>query len=200
MVRPWWGAAAVLIGLLVVGGCGEAPIALSAGRRLPREWLEQEYQIHPNDQLEITVWGQADLNRTIRVREDGAFSFPFLGEVPARSCTLHELEQQMARGLEQGYLVNPHVGIKLVGARFSVLGEVERPGTYPLEGRVDLLAALSMAGGLNKFGAPRVEIIRVLSDGQKASYDVDVNAILAGRQETILVHPNDTLHAKRRLF
>ena len=169
-------------------------------RRLPREWLEQEYQLHPNDQLDIAVWGQADLNRTVRIREDGAFSFPFLGEVQAQGRTLHELEQQMGRALEHGYLVNPHMSVKLIGARFSVLGEVERPGTYPLEGRVDLLAALSMAGGLSKFGAPRVEIIRVMPEGQKASYDLDVNAILAGQQETILVHPNDTLHVKRRLF
>ena len=189
-----------LVGLVLLAGCSGAPAMPAAGSGPLPDGLQAEYQIHPNDQLEIAVWGQQDLGRTVRVREDGTFPFPFLGEVLAKGYTLQELEQLMAQGLASGYLHDPLVTVKLIGQRFSILGEIERPGTYPLEGRVDLLAALSVAGGLSKFGAPKVELIRILADGRKLSYHLDVNAILSGRHPTILLHPHDTLVAKRRMF
>lgn len=196
MVARWLAG----LSLLAVVGCRGLPAipAMTAGP-LP-DWLQAEYQVHPNDQLEIAVWGQEDLSRTVRVRQDGTFQFPFLQEVLARGYTLQELEQVLAQGLAAGYLHEPLVTVKLLGQRFSMLGEVERPGTYALEGRVDLLAALSMAGGLSKFGSPKVELIRVLADGQKLSYALDVNAILSGRHPAVLLHPHDTVVVKRRVF
>ncbi len=196
MVRRWVAGAC----LLAAAGCSGAPaMAPSATTPVPA-WLQAEYQVHPNDQLDIAVWGQQDLSRTVRVREDGTIPFPFLNEILAKGYTLQELESLMAQGLSAGYLHDPLVTVKLVGQRFSILGEVERPGTYPLEGRVDVLAALSMAGGLSKFGAPKVELIRILADGQKLNYGLDVNAILSGRHPTILLHPHDTIVVKRRMF
>ncbi|MBI4314020.1 MAG: polysaccharide biosynthesis/export family protein [Candidatus Omnitrophica bacterium] len=187
------------LGLAALAGCSGMPIPIVGGGT-PAGVLEEEYRLHPNDELEVTVWGQSDLHRNVTVREDGTFSFPFIGDVAVGGKTLREIERQMAQALAQGYINNPHVSTKLINQRFSVLGEVERPGSYTLEGRVDLLAALSMAGGLNKFASSRVEIIRALWDGQKTSYDVDVNAILSGRRPVVLVHPHDTIHVKRRLF
>ena len=172
---------------------------LLGGGALP-EAFEAEYQIHADDRLEISVWGQEALSRTVVVRGDGTFSFPLLGEITAQGRTTGELEQLLAQGLAEGYLKTPIVTIKLAGQRFSVLGEVERPGTYELDGRVDLLAAVSMAGGLSKFGSPRLEVMRVLADGQKASYEVDLNGILSGRRPTVILHPHDTIHVKRRLI
>ena len=195
MVKVWVAGAC----LLAAAGCGGMPATLTTPTPIP-DWLQAEYQVHSDDQLEIAVWGQQDLSRTIRVREDGTIPFPFLNEILAKGYTLQELESLMAQGLASGYLHDPLVTVKLVGQRFSILGEVERPGTYPLEGRVDVLAALSMAGGLSKFGAPKVELIRILADGRKLNYGLDVNAILSGRHPTILLHPHDTLVVKRRMF
>lgn len=196
MVMRW----IAVVGVAATLGCGGLPVASGPSTGAPPAWLLEEYRIHPNDQLEISVWGQDDLSRTVRVREDGTFPFPFIDEVLGAGYTLRELEQVMAQGLASGYLHDPLVTVKLVGQRFSILGEVERPGTYPLDGRVDVLAALSMAGGLSKFGAPAIELIRVHANGQKLDYLLDVNAILAGRQPTVLLHPHDTIVVKRRLF
>ena len=196
MVRRWIAGLCVL----AAAGCQGLPTVSTLTAEPAPEWLQAEYQVHPNDQLEIAVWGQDDLSRTVRVRQDGTFPFPFLHEVSARGYTLQELEQVLAQELAAGYLQEPLVTVKLIGQRFSILGEVERPGTYPLEGRVDLLAALSMAGGLSKFGSPKVEMIRVLADGQKLSYHLDINAILSGRHPTVLLHPHDTVVVKRRVF
>ncbi|OGX40947.1 MAG: hypothetical protein A3C53_04235 [Omnitrophica WOR_2 bacterium RIFCSPHIGHO2_02_FULL_68_15] len=196
MVRRWIAG----LCLLAAAGCQGLPTVSTLTAEPAPEWLQAEYQVHPNDQLEIAVWGQDDLSRTVRVRQDGTFPFPFLHEVSARGYTLQELEQVLAQELAAGYLQEPLVTVKLIGQRFSILGEVERPGTYPLEGRVDLLAALSMAGGLSKFGSPKVEMIRVLADGQKLSYHLDINAILSGRHPTVLLHPHDTVVVKRRVF
>ena len=196
MVRRWIAG----LCLLAAAGCQGLPTVSTLTAEPAPEGLQAEYQVHPNDQLEIAVWGQDDLSRTVRVRQDGTFPFPFLHEVSARGYTLQELEQVLAQELAAGYLQEPLVTVKLIGQRFSILGEVERPGTYPLEGRVDLLAALSMAGGLSKFGSPKVEMIRVLADGQKLSYHLDINAILSGRHPTVLLHPHDTVVVKRRVF
>lgn len=189
----------LLLGISGVVGCGAIP-PWGGGMTAADTELEAEYAIHANDQLEISVWGQEDLGRTVRVRADGTITFPLVGDVTAQEHTPRELEHLLAQKLAEGYLNDPSVSVRVVGQRFSVLGEVEKPGTYPLEGRVDVLAALSMAGGINKFGGSSLEIIRVQANGQKVRYRVDTNEILSGRRPAILIHPHDTLHVRRRAF
>ena len=91
------------------------------------------------------------------------------------------------------------VTIRLAAAKFSVLGEVERPGSYPVEGTMDLLTAMSQAGGVTKFGSNRVEIIRGQKD-RKVVIRTNIDRIIQGKEPNIEILPRDTIYVKRRLF
>ena len=91
------------------------------------------------------------------------------------------------------------ISIRLVGAKFTALGEVNSPGNYPIEGNMDLLAAISLAGGISKFGSSNVEIIRSLGD-EKVVIRANVDRILKGKDPNLSIQPRDTIYARRRLF
>src|SRR3989338_5142982 len=85
----------------ILAGC-RGPSVFPSGAGAPPE--DEPYRLHVSDQLEISVWGQGDLTRTVVVRQEGTIPFPLLGELMARGRTLQELEQVIARGLAGGYL------------------------------------------------------------------------------------------------
>lgn len=91
------------------------------------------------------------------------------------------------------------VSVRLVEARFTALGEVERPGAQPIAGPMDLLTAVSLAGGVTKFGSNRVEIIRSRGN-EKIVIQANIDRILQGKEPNIRIYPRDTIYVKRRLF
>lgn len=107
------------------------------------------YIIGPGDALEILVWRHPDLTAKVVVRPDGKFSYPFVGEVRALDLTVPQLSEILASGLAP--IVNqPVVTVNLLALqsqKIFVLGEVNRPGVYPFEGRVTVVEALSKAAG-----------------------------------------------------
>ncbi len=164
------------------------------------EALGDVYRLRPGDQLNISVWGYDKLDVTTTVLEDGSLLFPLLGYVEVDGKTLREAEGEIQQILNEGYIVEPRVNLKLVGAEFSILGEVEKPGPYPVEGSVDLLTALSQGAQVNIFSGPgRVEIIRMREAGRQLIV-ADVDKILKGIEPNLRILPRDFLYVRRRLF
>lgn len=91
------------------------------------------------------------------------------------------------------------VSLRLLNAKFTALGEVNNPGTYSIEGSMDVLTAVSIAGGISKFGSSHLEIIRTLGD-QKVVIRANIDRILKGRGANFPILPRDTLYARRRLL
>jgi polysaccharide export outer membrane protein len=121
------------------------------------------YRIGPSDVLKVTVWGQDDLSRLVVVAADGRMPFPLIGDVRASGLTTTELEERLRQLLGKDYLVDPQVSVSVQEYRSQkvfVLGEVEKPGTYPLTGRVSVLDALSQAGGPGKGAGRQVVVVR----------------------------------------
>jgi len=119
----------------------------------PAATAEEPYRIGKEDILDVSVWRDPDLSRTLPVRPDGFITLPMAGEVLAEGRTTVELEQDIARRLEK-YLQAPRVTVmvrEINSARVFVTGEVQKPGAYPLRGNVTVLQALAMAGGLTEF-------------------------------------------------
>ncbi len=145
------------------------------------------------------MWGHADLARIAPVREDGTLSFPLIGDVRGAGRTLREVEREIQERLNSEYIVNPQVTIRLTGAKFSIFGEVNSPGTYVIEGTMDLLTAMSLAGGITKFGSNSIEIIRGERD-KKLSIRANIERIVKGKEPNIEILPRDTIYARRRLF
>jgi len=137
----------LLAGLLVLVGCAHEQPAP------PVAAVEEPYRIGKEDVLDVSVWRDPDLSRTLPVRPDGFITLPMVGEVQAEGRTTVELEQDISRRLQK-YIQAPRVTVmvrEVNSARVFVTGEVQKPGAYPLRGNVTVLQALAMAGGLTEF-------------------------------------------------
>ena len=114
-------------------------------------WAQENYRLGPEDEIEIRVWGNDDLTRKVQVGLNGMISFPFVGEIKAQGMTVHDLQQELEHRLGPKYIINPHVSITITGyksQKFFVMGNVNKPGTYPLTQPIRVVEAISLAGGL----------------------------------------------------
>jgi polysaccharide export outer membrane protein len=116
---------------------------------------QASYQVKPGDLLEISVWKEPDLQREVLVRPDGAFSFPLVGEVDARNKSVPELTKIVSDRLSK-YIADAVVTIavkEIKGNKIYVLGQVNKPGEFIVNPSVNVMQALSMAGGTTPFAA-----------------------------------------------
>jgi polysaccharide biosynthesis/export protein len=116
---------------------------------------EAGYTVKPGDILSISVWKEPDLQRPALVRPDGAFSFPLVGEVDARGKTVAELNKLVKERLGR-FISQPEVTVsvqEVKGNKVYVIGQVTKPGEFVVNPRVDVMQALSMAGGTTPFAA-----------------------------------------------
>lgn len=139
-------------GLESVSAQASAPVAASPGVAMP------EYRVNPGDELQISVWREDQLQRTVRVLPDGSLSFPLVGKVEAAGRTTREIEQSIAAGLAGKYVDGnvPDVTVAVSqtsGLQFSVIGKVKAPGTFTPGRYITLLEALSFAGGVDEFAS-----------------------------------------------
>lgn len=115
------------------------------------------YRINPGDEIEVMVWGEDRLQRTVRVLPDGTFSFPLVGQVVAADQLPSDLERIISAGLRPQYRgAVPQVTVSVKnpgGYQFSVVGKVKAPGTFTPGRYVNALEALTMAGGPSEFAS-----------------------------------------------
>ena len=154
--------------LLKPSTAGEAPANASAESAKAADKAKVEssfpgYQLEPEDVLGIAVWKEEDLKREVTVRPDGGLSFPLVGEIHAAGMTVEQLQQEITKRLEK-YIPDPVVSVallKVTGNRIFVIGKVNKPGEYPAGRYVDILQALSMAGGLTPFASENgIKVVR----------------------------------------
>lgn len=123
-----------------------------------------EYEIGPEDILKVTVYGHEDLTQTILVQADGTFTFPLIGRVKADAMTTKELERKITSLLARGYVRNPQVTVVVQEFRSKsvfVVGEVARPGSYPLAGqKMTLVEILARAGPMTVNAGVEVIVVR----------------------------------------
>ena len=152
-----------------------------SGTMFSQDQFIAEYRIGPKDVLELNVIGFEDLNRKVRVSEDGKISLPYLGDVEVRGLTKSELEKKLAKLLEEKYLQNPQVTVVIVeyqSRKVYLIGAVTTPGPYDLLGRLTLLKLVSQAGGLTADAGNEIIIMRQLPDGTKTSLKISVEDLI----------------------
>jgi polysaccharide export outer membrane protein len=172
-----------------------------------------EYQIGPEDILKVTVYGHEDLTQTVVVQSDGTFVFPLIGRVKGGDLTPKELERKITVLLSQGFIRNPQVTVIVQEYRSKtifVVGEIMRPGTYPLSGSRTLVEALAKAGPTTANAGAEVVIVRPQGEvqgpvlpnqvGEGAAsamaevIRVNMRDIQAGDlTKNVLLRPNDTV-------
>jgi polysaccharide export outer membrane protein len=122
-----------------------------------------DYRIGPGDILHVKVYGHEDLSHTVVVQPDGTFVFPLVGSVPAAEATPEELEARIVGRLSKGLIRDPQVSVVVQEYRSKVVyvvGEVTRPGTYPLGGETRIVEILSRAGPLSANAGSEVLVVR----------------------------------------
>jgi len=121
------------------------------------------YQIQPGDVLQVSVWKEQDLSQNVIVRPDGNISFPLVGEAKAAGGSIEDLRLLITERLEK-YIPDPVVTVSvndLSGNTIYVIGKVNRPGVFPIVRNVDVMQALSMAGGTATYAAlNKIKILR----------------------------------------
>lgn len=133
---------------------------------------DETYLINPGDVLSISVWREEGLQVTdVLVRPDGYISFPLAGNLKVAGKNVSTISQEMTSSLTK-YIPDPvvHVAIKaLSGNVVYVIGKVNRPGVFPMVSHVDVVQALSMAGGMTPYAAAnKVRVLRREGDRQTA--------------------------------
>jgi len=154
--------------------------------------LSQDYRIGPDDLLEITVFEDEKLNKTVRVSSQGNISHPLLGILKVKGLTGSELEKEIRDLLTEKYMKDPHVSVFIKEYRnlqISLMGAVTKPGVYDFTGQKTVLDLLAMAGGLRDDAGPLLFLIRTpnpeaskkgmgLDDQKPKSYIVGLEDLL----------------------
>jgi polysaccharide biosynthesis/export protein len=159
---------------------------------------DQDYVIGPQDLLAINVWHEPEFSRSVPVRPDGKISLPLLGEFNVSGMTTHVLEGQLAKQLEN-YVRKPQVTVMIQEAnshKFYIIGEVAKPGAYPLTDRMTVLNALATAGGFRDFAkVQHIYLLRPMPDGSRTRLPFDYKAVVGGKglSQDIELQTGDTV-------
>lgn len=150
----------------------------------PNPSADQAYRIGPNDLIKINVFQVPELSSEERVDEQGNVNMPLVGEINIGSLTPQEAEARIAARLAEQYLQDPQVDVYVESSaslQITVMGNVRKPGVFPISGQTTLLQAIAMAEGLDPL-AKEQEVVVFRSGGQGAisAYIVDVGAIQKG--------------------
>jgi polysaccharide biosynthesis/export protein len=157
-----------------------------------------EYTIGSEDVLAINVWKEPEISRTVPVRPDGKVSVPLIGEIQAKGLTPKQLQANIAEAL-RSYLANPEVSVivqEVHSQKFNVLGEVARPGSYPLATPTTVLDALAVAGGFRDFAkVTKIFVLRVRLDGSRERIPFNYKEVVKGArfEQNVELQPYDTI-------
>lgn len=171
---------------------------------LPSRVQAAEYVLGTGDVVRITVYQNPDLTTESRVSEAGTLSFPLLGQIRIGGLSVSQAEKQIADGLRNGNFVKqPQVSVLVVqvrGNQASVLGQVNRPGRYPLEtADIRLTDLLAIAGGISPGTGNDIAIVTGTRNGQPMRMEVDLPVIFASskRENDILIQNGDVVWVDR---
>jgi polysaccharide export outer membrane protein len=156
------------------------------------------YIIGAEDVLSIYVWKEPDMSKTIPVRPDGMISLPLVGEIKAAGHTPVQLQDVLATAMKK-YVSDPQVTVvveKISSLSFNIVGEIAKPGFYPLTRRMTVLDAIAMAGGFKDFAkTKKVYVLRISANGTQQRLPFNYKDVIAGKneQQNIELLPRDTI-------
>jgi polysaccharide export outer membrane protein len=155
------------------------------------------YVIGEEDVLNISVWKEPDVTRTVPVRPDGKISLPLLNDVQAAGLTPGQLGMLITERLKK-FIAEPQVTVivtQINSRRIYILGEVARPGAYPLLPNMTVLQALSSAGGFTQFASSKGIYVLRSENGKQQKYPFNYKDVIKGQraEQNIILKPGDTI-------
>lgn len=155
------------------------------------------YEIGPEDVLDVSVWREKDLQREVLVRPDGWLTFPLVGNVEAAGKTPQQLENEIRQRLRK-FIPEPVVTVtvkKIQGLKIFVIGRVGKPGEYMVGRYVDILQALTLAGGLTPFAKEdKIKVVRK-KGGKEIIIPFDYSEVKKGKrlEQNITLRSGDVI-------
>jgi polysaccharide export outer membrane protein len=176
--------------------------ALNSGASAPAGYI-----LSANDQVAVEVFGEEDLRTNGRLNPEGNLSVPLLGSVHLAGLNLTQAASKLTELYGRDYLVNPRVNVMLLSyakRRFSILGQINRPGSFEMPdgspGGIDLLEAVALAGGYTRIAAPeRITVRRHNASGDQI-FKVNAKRFTKGSGGGFLVQPGDTITVGESIF
>ena len=176
--------------VLSLAGCGNAAPVLTASEAA----TDTEYQLAPGDKLHVIVFGEETLTGDYVLTSAGNLTFPLVGNIPASDRTVEQLQADVSRALADGYINDPRVSIQVVSFRpFYILGEVNRPGEYPVSTGLTIQQAVASAGGYTYRANTKRVFLKRANETQERL--VDLRA-----QPNLIVRAGDTIRISERHF
>ena len=155
---------------------------------------EDEYRVSSGDKLHIIVFGEDTLTGDYVITSGGNLTFPIVGNLPAGDKTVEQLQTVLSAKLADGYVNNPRVSIQVVSFRpFYILGEVNRPGEYPVSTGLTLQQAVASAGGYTYRANTRRVFLKRANEVQEKLMDLRESG-------PIVVRAGDTIRIAERHF
>ncbi len=155
------------------------------------------YRLQPGDVIEVSVWKEQDLQREILIRPDGGFTFPLAGEIDSLGKTVDDVRSILSERLKR-YVPSPVVTIavkSIGGNRIYVIGKVNHAGEFPFSSALDVMQAISLAGGTTSFAALNDIVILRRHNGQQQAIHFRYSDVARGRdlEQNIQLQSGDTV-------
>jgi polysaccharide export outer membrane protein len=154
--------------------------------------------IGADDVLAINVWKEPDITRSIPVRSDGKISLPLIGDIQAAGRTPMQLEQDLADRLKS-YITDPQVTVivqQINSQKYNILGQVAKPGSFPLAAGTTIVDAIAISGGFKDFAKRKgVYLLRQGPRGNEERYNFNYDKFIKGKNtaQNIKLRPHDTI-------
>ena len=180
---------------------------LAVGQEIsaPTDDRATSYILAPNDLIEIKVFQEDDLESRLRVSRNGTITFPLVGQLSVGGKTPQQAARIIRDALARGYLINPQVSVNVLSFskyRVTVLGQVQKPGTYdfPDREKLTLLEAIGLAGGYTRGADPARVVIKRGSGGEESVFRVNAKAMANDGRGSFEILPGDIVTISESRF
>jgi polysaccharide export outer membrane protein len=150
----------------------------------------------PGDIIEVKVYQDKDLSGIYQISSDGTIDFPLIGKIEASNKTASDVAKTIQERLRDGYFKDPFVSVvvrEVVSKLIYVLGQVEKPGTFPYREGMTIVHAITLAGGLTKIARPNSVVVTRVVDGKENRILVPLKDISEGKAKNFSLMPGDII-------
>jgi polysaccharide export outer membrane protein len=197
MIRCAARAATLLVCLASIAACSTGAVRVDQQKAVP-VWNapadgkdaaaatpeDNEYRLGPGDVVKITVYNNPDLATETEISSGGKISFPLIGDVAIGGMTRSQAEKAISASLGKGkFIPNAHVNLLVAQYRsqqISVMGEVNKPGNYPINKPTSVAEVIAMAGGITPKGSKVITIIQKDANGRALEQEIEMKRLLPG--------------------
>lgn len=166
-----------------------------------------DYVLQPSDLIRVIVFQEGDLQRDVRITQEGSVSLPLIGTIELKNKSVHQAEDTIRQLYDRDFLVNPQISITVLEysqRTAQVIGAVNSPGAiaFPPEQKMGLMEAIARAGGFSRLAERRrVRLTRTLADGKTENFTVNVDELIQGNSaEPWLLVKGDVIFVPERLL